>query len=110
MGHEADKRCVSQCFSTRKERFPVFSLEMHVFYWLFEALFGWRENYVFYAYLEHLLGFREKHVFVENPSFAKVQCFTRFSLWTPFGDLLFLLFLKLWTQVNKNHLPKWAPE
>ena len=83
---------------------------MQMFYGLFEALFGCRENDVFCAYLEPLLGFREKRVFGEKPSFAKAAYFTAFPLWTPLKDLIFLLFAELWTKVNKNHLPKWAPE
>ena len=90
--------------------FPFFVWKMHVFYWLFEALFGCRENDVFYVCLEPLLGFREKRVFVEKPSFAKAAYFTVFPLWTPLGDLIFLLFAELWTKVDKNHLPTWAPE
>ena len=81
-----------------------------MFYGFFEALFGCRENDVFYAYLEPLLGFREKRVFGERTSFVKAAYFTAFPLWTPLGDLIFLLFAELWTKVNKNHLPKWAPE
>ena len=83
---------------------------MFAFYWLFEALFGCRENDVFYDYFEPLLGFREKRVFGEKPSFAKVPYFTRFPLLTPFGDFIFLVFAELSTKVSKNHLPKWAPK
>ena len=90
--------------------FIFFVWKIHVFYWLFEALFGCRENDVFYSQLEPLIGFREKRVFGEKPSFAKAAYFTVFPLWTPLGDLIFLLFAELWTKVNKNHLPKWAPE
>ena len=90
--------------------FPLFAWKMYVFYWLFEALFGCRENDVFYEYFEPLLGFREKRVFGEKPSFAKIPYFTGFLLLTPFGDLIFLVFAELSTKVSKNHLPKWAPK
>ena len=90
--------------------FPFFVWKIQVFYGFFEALFGCRENDVFYAGLELLLGFREKRVFGEKPSLTKAAYFTVFPLWTPLGDLIFLLFAELWTKVNKNHLPKWAPE
>ena len=56
--------------------FLLFAFKMHVFYELFEDLFGCRENEVFYEYFEPLLGFREKRVFGEKPSFAKVTYFT----------------------------------
>ena len=97
-------------FDSKVTVFPLFAWKMYVFYGLFEDLFGCRENDVFYACLEPLLGFREKRVFGEKPSFAKAAYFTVFPLWTPLGDLIFLLFAELWTKVNKNHLPKWAPE
>ena len=56
--------------------FLLFALKSHVFYELFEALLGFRENDVFYEYFEPFLGFREKRVFGEKPSFAKVSYFT----------------------------------
>ena len=90
--------------------FQFFVWKIHVFYWLFEALFGCRESDVFYTHLEPLLGFREKRVIGEKPSFAKAAYFPVFPLWTPLGDFIFLLFAELWTKVNKNHLPKLAPE
>ena len=82
--------------------FPFFVWKMQMLYGLFEALFGCRENDIFYAHLEPLLGFREKRVFCEKPSFAKAAYFTVFTLWTPLGDLIFLLFAELWTKVNKT--------
>ena len=66
-----------------------------MFYSLFEAHFGSRENDVFYAYFEPLFGFREKRVFGEKLSFAEVAYFTVLPLWTPLGDLIFLLFAEL---------------
>ena len=51
-----------------------------------------------------------KRVFGEKSSFAKAQYFTAFPLWTPYGDLIFLLFAGLSTKVNKNNLPKWIPK
>ena len=90
--------------------FLLFALKRHVFYELFEALLGFRENDVFYEYFEPFLGFREKRVFGEKPSFAKVTYFAGFPLLTPFGDLIFLLFAELSTKVSKKYLPKWAPK
>ena len=90
--------------------FLLFALKRHVFYELFEALLGFRENDVFYKHFEPLLGFREKRVFREKLSFAEISYFTRFPLLTPLGDLIFLLFAELSTKVSKNHLPKWAPK
>ena len=55
---------------------PFFAFKMHLFYGLFEDLFGCRENDIFYEYFEPLLGFCEKRVFGEKPSFAKVPYFT----------------------------------
>ena len=63
-------------FDSKGTVFPLFAFKMHVFYELFEDLFGCRENYVFYDYFEPLLGFREKRVFGEKSSFAKVSYFT----------------------------------
>ena len=97
-------------FDSKGTVFLLFAFKMHVFYELFEDLFGCRENDVFYEYFGALLGFREKRVFGEKPSFAKVQYFTRFPLLTPFWDLIFLVFAELLTKVSKNHLPKWAPK
>ena len=97
-------------FDSKGTVFPLFAWKMYVFYGLFEDLFGCRENDVFYEYFEPLLGFREKRVFGEKPFFAKIPYFTGFSLLTPFGDLIFLVFAELLTKVSKNHLPKWAPK
>ena len=97
-------------FDSKGTVFPLFAFKMHVFYGLFEDLFGCRENDVFYEHLEPLLGLREKRVSGEKQSFAKAAYFIVFPLWTPLGDLIFLLFAELWAKVNKNHLPKWASE
>ena len=59
-------------FDSKGTVFPLFAWKMYVFYWLFEVLFGCRENDVFYVYFEALFGFREKRLFGEKPSFAKV--------------------------------------
>ena len=95
-------------FDSKGTVFPLFVSNKDVFYVFFEALFGCRENDVFYEYFEPLLGFREKRVLGEKPSFAKVPYFTGFSLLTPFGDLIFLVFAELSTKVKKNHLPNSA--
>ena len=63
-------------FDSKGTVFLLFAFKMHVFYGLFEDLFGCRENDVFYEYFQALLGFREKRVFGEKPSFAKVSYFT----------------------------------
>ena len=73
--------------------FKFFVWKMHVFYWLFEAFFGCRENNVFYTHLEPLLGLREKGVFCEKQSLAAYLIV--FPLWTLWGDLIFLLFAEL---------------
>ena len=60
-------------FDSKGTVFLLFVFKMHVFYELFEDLFGCRESDVFYDYFEALYGFREERVFGEKPSFAKVS-------------------------------------